>query len=221
MLWQHTCFRFRSFLAAPRLSYLHVGFIPIRLNIPWLCWADLGIGLLSCAVLLDMLAHHLDSCMRQIHSVRRPLLVCIRHAGDIEAGDRHAHLRLWIDRLIVLTRPVFHTSWVCLVTSLASAGEKWTSFNLGSFSTFASWQRVEDSPVTHKKKEKNDKPWPFWTFFWGGGELFIKRTGSCNERNHKRLMEGRPQLKLQATPKTWIETDKKVCEKATCQAKPA
>ena len=110
VLWQHTCFRFRSFLAAPRLSYLHVGFIPIRLNIPWLCWADLGIGLLSCAVLLDMLAHHLDSCMRQIHSVRRPLLVCIRHAGDIEAGDRHAHLRLWIDRLIVLTRPVFHTS---------------------------------------------------------------------------------------------------------------
>ena len=45
VLWQHTCFRFRSFLAAPRLSYLHVGFIPIRLNIPWLCWADLGIGL--------------------------------------------------------------------------------------------------------------------------------------------------------------------------------
>ena len=34
-------------------------------------------------------------------------------------------------------------------------------------------------------------------------------------------MEGRPQLQLQATPKTWIETDKRVCEKATRQNQPS
>ena len=45
------------------------------------------------------------------------------------------------------------------------------------------------------------------------GELFITHTCTCNKRNHKRQMESRPQLKLQATPKTWIETDIQVCKR--------
>ncbi len=34
---------------------------------------------------------------------------------------------LWTDRLVILTRPVFHTSYICLVSLLALAGIEWTS----------------------------------------------------------------------------------------------
>ena len=37
-------------------------------------------------------------------------------------------------------------------------------------------------------------------FFWGGGELFITDTCTCNARNHKRQTEGHPQPKLQVDP---------------------
>jgi len=64
-----------------------------------------------------------------------------------------------------------------------------------------------------------------WTFFYFFiflvGELFIKHTCTCNERNHKCKTEGHPQPKLQATLATWVEAELKVCKKATCQAKQA
>ena len=83
-----------------------------------------------------------------------------------------------------------------------------------------SWDAPSCSGEFEEPGSSWDSPWDR-RFFGGVGELFITHTCTCNQRNHKRLMKGRSPQQLQATPKTWIEIDRKVCKKATCQPKPA
>ena len=59
-------------------------------------------------------------CMQHNYSVGRPYLY-----RSFVAGGRHAHLQLWTDRLIVLTRPVFtllEFVWYLCWRQLAKSG---------------------------------------------------------------------------------------------------
>ncbi len=71
-------------------------------------------------------------------------------------------------------------------------------------------------PVTPDDAIGNEDRRSLGVLFWAG-ELFITHT--CNERNHKLLMEGHSQSKLQATVMSWKEANTEVCKTSACQAK--